>query len=324
MEVSSHCDASCIYCPHTAYKEQWQNRYLPMEAFQNLIPAFVKTRLVYLQGWGEPCTHPHFFDMLRMAKKADCMVGTTTNGTLINQKLIEKLVNEGLDIIGFSLAGVDEKNDLIRKGTQLKQILECIDQINRIKNKLETDNPKIHLAYMLLRSGLNDLEKIPAFLGNTGASETVISSLSLVVNPPMEAESILVSDKNEYLELKHRLIEVRDASANQGAKVHFHIVSPNPKQIYCSENISQAIVVGSDGKISPCVMAQIPTKGENFYYFKGQKQILQSCTFGNILNDSLNNIWNKKEYKHFVRTFLRDEAPTFCQNCLKRFIDNLE
>jgi len=269
VEVSSYCNASCIYCPHTTYKKQWQNRYLPMEAFKNLVPAFAKTRLVYLQGWGEPFTHPHFFDMLRIAKKAGCMVGTTTNGTFINHKLIEKLVNEGLDIIGFSLAGVDEKNDLIRKGTHIKKIIECIDQINRIKNKFGTDNPKIHLAYMLLRAGLNDLEKIPAFLGNTGASETVINSLSLVVNPPMEAESILASDKNEYLELKHRLIEVRDSSANQGAKVHFHIVSPNLEQLYCSENISQAIVVGSDGNISPCVMTQIPAKGENFYYFRG-------------------------------------------------------
>jgi MoaA/NifB/PqqE/SkfB family radical SAM enzyme len=124
VEISSYCNASCIYCPHSAYRNNWQNRYLPTATFRNLIPAFAKTNLVYLQGWGEPFTHPGFFEMLRLAKKACCMVGTTTNGNLLNTEIVEKLVSQGLDVIGFSLAGVDEKNDKIRRGTRIKKVLE--------------------------------------------------------------------------------------------------------------------------------------------------------------------------------------------------------
>ena len=102
VEISSHCNANCIYCPHSAFRANWQNRFLPIEVFQNLIPAFDKTRLIYLQGWGEPFMHPHFFKMLQIAKSADCMVGTTTNGTLLRRETIEKMVCRGLDIIGFS------------------------------------------------------------------------------------------------------------------------------------------------------------------------------------------------------------------------------
>jgi MoaA/NifB/PqqE/SkfB family radical SAM enzyme len=109
VEISSYCNASCIYCPHFAYRKNWQNRYRPIEAFRNLIPAFRKTELVYLQGWGEPFTHPQFFEMLQIAKAAGCRVGTTTNGILIGRETIEKMVSQGLDIIGFSLAGVDKK-----------------------------------------------------------------------------------------------------------------------------------------------------------------------------------------------------------------------
>ena len=102
VEISSYCNASCVYCPHTAYKDNWQNRCLPLEIFKKLVPAFAKTKLIYLQGWGEPFTNPHFFDMLTLAKNAGCMVGTTTNGTLLNTEIIERLVAEGLDIICFS------------------------------------------------------------------------------------------------------------------------------------------------------------------------------------------------------------------------------
>ena len=193
MEISSYCNADCIYCPHFAYRKNWQNRHLPIDAFRNLIPAFRKTELVYLQGWGEPFTHPQFFEMLKLAKRAGCKVGTTTNGTLLNRHLIEKLVIEDLDVIGFSLAGIDEKNDTIRKGTHIDTVLNCMEEIHRAKQKYGSDTPAIHIAYMLLRSGLDELERLPGFLSQTGADQTVVSSLSFVASPEMESESILIS-----------------------------------------------------------------------------------------------------------------------------------
>ena len=127
-----------------------------------------------------------------------------------------------MDIIGFSLAGVDKKNDLIRKGTQIKKVLKSIDEVHRIKNKYRNDSLNINIAFMLLRSGLDDLEKLPVFLENRGVSQTVISSLSLVVEPTMEAESVLASGEKEYLELKKRLFEIKDASSKNGSGVYFH------------------------------------------------------------------------------------------------------
>jgi molybdenum cofactor biosynthesis enzyme MoaA len=226
VEISSYCNANCIYCPHFAYRKNWQHRHLPIDAYRKLMPAFRKTGLVYLQGWGEPFTHPQFLEMLKLAKEVDCIVGTTTNGTLLNRHLIEKLVAEGLDVIGFSLAGLDEKNDTIRKGMQIKTVLKCMEEIHRAKQRYRSKNPAIHIAYALLRSGLDALEKLPEFLSHTGVDQTVVRSLSLVVSPAVESESILVIGKKGYSELKERFIQIRDESAKNGAEVHFHMVSP--------------------------------------------------------------------------------------------------
>jgi hypothetical protein len=118
----------------------------------------------------------------------------------------------------------------------------------------------------LLRSGLDEIESLPGFLSQTGAGQTVVSSLSFVARPVMAAESILSTGVKAYSEFKQRIIQIRDDSANNGAEVHFHIVSPVQNQFSCSENIPHAVVVGSDGSISPCVMKQMPVKGENYYY----------------------------------------------------------
>ena len=322
VEISSYCNASCIYCPHSAFDANWQNRFLPLEAFRNLIPAFAKTHLVYLQGWGEPFLHPQFFEMLQIAKKAGCVVGTTTNGTLLNRETLAKMVTQGLDVIGFSLAGVDQKNDRIRKGTSIKKVLDCMAEIRRLKDRYRVDSPQIHIAYMLLRSGLEDLEKLPQFLSNTGAAQTVLSSLSYVVSPAMEVESVLASGEAEYLELKNRIFEVRKEALSKGSNVHFHLVSPVQNNFSCSENIPRAIVVGSDGSLSPCVMKQIPVQGENVYYINGQICVQQNLSFGKIQQESLKTIWYCTQYRQFVREFRNGNTLVVCQNCLKKRIEN--
>jgi len=323
VEISSLCNCKCVYCPHTEYRANWQNRLLPMELFRSLNPALAKTKLVHLQGWGEPFIHPQFPDLLRLAKKAGCMVGTTTNGTILGYNEIKMLIDEGLDIICFSLAGIDEKNDSIRKGTHIKGVLKCIEEIHRIKNSCGSNKPKIHIAYMLLRSGLNDLEKIPAFLGNAGISQAVISSLSFAVNPVMENQAVLFSDRIQCIELINNLQQIRNEGADKGTDIYFNIVSPLMEGSYCSENIGRAAVVGSDGSLSPCVIAQVPVEGENFYYFRGARQRLRKLTFGNIAHEPLNVIWHQKEYKNFVHSFIKGDVFSFCQNCSKRFHMNL-
>ena len=322
VEISSYCNASCSYCPHFAFGTNWQNRYLPVKVFRKLVPAFARTNLVYLQGWGEPFLHPQFFEMLSIAKEAGCMVGTTTNATLLDREIIQKMINQGLDIIGFSLAGVDQKNDRIRKGTRIKKVLECIAEINRAKDTSGVDKPKIHIAYMLLRSSLEDLEKLPQFLSNTGAAQTVISSLSYAVSPEMEKESVLACGEKEYFELKDRLLEVRSEAVKRGSDVHFHLVSPVQNYFCCSENIPRAVVVGSDGCLSPCVMKQIPVQGDSYYLINGQRRLQQNLSFGNIQQESLKAIWHRKQYRQFVREFCNGSTSIFCQNCLKKRIEN--
>jgi len=322
VEISSYCNAGCIYCPHFAFQRNWQNRFLPLEAFRNLTPAFARTDLVYLQGWGEPFMHPQFFEMLQIAKTAGCRVGTTTNGSLLDRRLIERLVGQGLDIIGFSLAGVDERNDKIRQGTRIKKVMQCMEEIHRARDKYGAGNPEIHIAYMLLRSGLDDLEKLPQFLANTGAAQTVVSSLSYVVSPEMKKESILAHGKAAYAELKDRLIEVKKETGHRHTDVHFHLVSPQQNHFSCSENIPKAVVVGSDGSLSPCVMKQIPVQGDNHYFIDGQKRLQQNLSFGNIQQESLRTIRRNKPYRRFIREFCNGSAPVVCQNCLKKQIEN--
>ncbi len=126
IEVTTHCNARCAYCPHTLYQSSWQSRHLPLPVFQGLLPVLRKTKLVYLQGWGEPLLHPDFFTMVALARQRGCQVGTTTNATLLTGAVIEQIVASGLDILAFSLTGLGPNHDRWRAGTSYEQVLQAI------------------------------------------------------------------------------------------------------------------------------------------------------------------------------------------------------
>ncbi|MFP4455252.1 MAG: radical SAM/SPASM domain-containing protein [Desulfonatronovibrio sp.] len=321
--VTTRCNASCIYCPHAIFRDSWHGRDLSLESFKALVPAFSKTSLVYLQGWGEPLLHPRLFDMLKIVKKKGCMAGLTSNANLLSRDMLIKLADSGLDFLSLSLAGINEKNDVIRKGTSLKKVQKVVQEINRIRAAKGTSSPKIHLAYMLLRSGLDDIAAMPDFFNSMEVDEVVISGLTLAFTPEMEKEMYLADSPEGYQDVREKLLTMKNA-VEEPEKINFHLYNPYQSPGQCSENIHRATFMSVDGYIRPCVCTDFPGFSENQrMFFKGTGYSLSSLEFGNIKEKSLAEIWNDQEYKRFRENFFSEEINKPCAHCAKRFIDDL-
>jgi MoaA/NifB/PqqE/SkfB family radical SAM enzyme len=86
-------------------------------------------RYVHLLG-GETLLNPRFeelVDRLLAAGKQDIYLGFTTNGTVLNIPLIEKLNQFRHVDIGISIETADQLNDYIRKGGNTARVLDNID-----------------------------------------------------------------------------------------------------------------------------------------------------------------------------------------------------
>ena len=317
VEISSQCNSDCLYCPRHAYRNQWQARRLSLKAFKSMAPAFKKTRLVYLQGWGEPFLHPGLFDMAKIAKSAGARVGTTTNGTRVSRPVANRLAAEEFDIIGFSLAGITAENDRIRKGTQIDMIKRAIEDLRQARNKHGAKSPAIHIAYLLLRSNLDEIEHLPDFFANLGVDQVVVSSLSLVTRPELSTEAILADTPEKWTALTKRIQQTMKTAVQKGVDMHFQLVSPFADPKPCDENVRHALVVGADGNVSPCVMTNLPVNAETTHYFDQTPYPLPHMSFGNISNQTINDIWRKPEYKNFRRAFATPNLPTMCRRCYK-------
>lgn len=320
--VTSRCNAACVYCPHWSLRKTWKGKDMSMEVFQSLTPAFSRTELVYLQGWGEPLLHPNFFEMLGLVKKKGAKAGLTSNATLLTEENIRRLTDQGLDILSLSMAGVDDANDRIRKGTSWQKVLTAIETVHKVRISMGRDKPHIHLAYMLLGSNLDDIEKLPVFLNSLGLDQIVISGLTLALDPAMEQEMYLAKSKQEFALLKDRLRNMKN-ELDEPENVFFHIYNPYLSGKVCSENIQKSAYASVDGLIRPCVYTDFPEDADLDRYINSGRHPFSGLNFGSIKDQSLAEIWKGQDYLAFRHDFFNPTINKPCVHCAKRFIDDL-
>jgi MoaA/NifB/PqqE/SkfB family radical SAM enzyme len=316
VEVTTACNAACIYCPRTVYRNAWKDRHLPLETFKKLRPAMRNTHHLHLQGWGEPLLHPDFFEMVAMGKAAGCQVGTTTNGMLLNKERVERVFQSELDIVAFSLAGIDDGNDRVRKGTSLTKVLEAIRLLRTEKEKRGKTKPAVNVAYMLLRSGIVGLRNLPRLLQGSGVSDVVISFLDFVPSDELRGEVIAPGTGPEFDTLRSLLRGVKKECERQGLRLYHPLESSVCDGAVCTENVLRALCIASDGSVTPCVYTNLEAHHVS-YVLSGEKHLYERMTFGNIEERSITRIWRQKAYRAFRRSFKTGQLQAPCRGCSK-------
>lgn len=304
LEVSGLCNANCFYCPHTVFKDSWKGRNITLEEFQRIFPYLKRTKLLYLQGWGEPFCNQELFKMMKIAKEIGCTLGTTTNGMLIKDSDLEKIVEYRVDIIAFSLTGINT-NDILRKGTKIEKVFYNIEELRKIKNKKKTPYPKISIAYMLLRSNLSELDELIYYLENRGISDVVVSLLDFIPHKNLLNESIVPKNEEEYKKLRGKFIQIAAVGKQRHLNIYFNLPHPTKKAPICTERPKTSLFINSLGFVSPCVYTGIPIEREGNIFF------------GNINERSLKEIWKSTEYREFRKSFDTGKLSSVCASCNK-------
>ncbi|MEW6348551.1 MAG: radical SAM protein [Thermodesulfobacteriota bacterium] len=308
VEVTTHCNARCTYCPNWVLRGNRHPGHMDIEVFRRLAKSFPWTEMVHLQGWGEPLLHPDFFEMARIAKKASCRIGTTTNGTLCTAEACERLVEVGFDTVAFSLAGTDDRQDEIRGGARIESVLRAIEILHRTKVLRDSRTPAVHIAYLALRSRLQDVVELPRLLEGMGVSQVVISTLDLVPHDGLASETLAPEGPEEEAGFLSVLEHAASEGRKRGVDVHYRLASHTRKIGYCTEHVTNAVVVSADGSVWPCVFANVAVR---------PTPDAPSFRFGNVGDKSLSEIWATGEYRAFRDAHERRNPPDRCLLCPK-------
>jgi len=330
VEVSAVCNASCAYCVLGCYKGDWAGGLMDMDTFDHIEPNFPKADLVFLQGWGEPLLHPRFWEMVQRVKSADRRVGFTTNGTLLDSETLSRLLDADVDIMGVSLAGTTATmNDRFRQGCDFARIDAALRELKKMKQSRKGEAPSVHLAFMLLKSNWQELNRLPALAAEWGADQVVINNLSFIGSQAMQEESLFL-----HPELWPHIVAVLDKikadAQGMGIELHYYRPDASEPRSVCTENILKACFISYRGDVSPCVLTNISVKeGKPVeYYFQNRAYLVEKFLFGNVNAQPLAEIWNSEKARMFRSAFEKrlgvecpgmTDLPVPCRHCYKLF-----
>ncbi|SVA70463.1 uncharacterized protein METZ01_LOCUS123317 [marine metagenome] len=107
--------------------------FMDFNLFKKVIDDCPELEHLCMHNWGEPLLHKNIFKMIDYAKsKGVRYVVMNTNGTLLTDEMIHRVVDSKLDIIRFSIDGSAETFKKIR-GVDLEKIEESIIKLKKEK-----------------------------------------------------------------------------------------------------------------------------------------------------------------------------------------------
>lgn len=309
LEVSTFCNALCAYCPRTTAGNSWNNIHLTPATLRPLLRHLPSVPYVHLQGWGEPLLNPQFFDLIELVKAHSCRCGTTTNGILLNKSTAEKLVHSGIDLVAFSLTGAGASHDRFRQGAPLAAVLQGIRTLAVAKGFNRKTGPTIHIAYMLLQDGVDEIDNLPGLLEGLAVNEIVVSTLDHVPHPVL-ADQAFVRKSPEWVAVAEKMTKIKTRLAAAGTRLFFdaETATSADHSSTCSERVDRALIIAADGGIHPCVFANLPDSAI------GRKR---KC-FGSLSREGLDKTWWSDRYQSFRASFSNKKFDELCINCPKR------
>ena len=134
IEPTNTCNLRCTFCFVTDGMTR-DGGFMDFDLFKKIIDDCNDLEHLCMHNWGEPLLHKGIFRMIEYAKnKGVNYVVMNTNGTLLTDKMINRIVNSKLDIIRFSIDGSAETFKRVR-GVELENIEKNIKKLKIIKEK---------------------------------------------------------------------------------------------------------------------------------------------------------------------------------------------
>ena len=309
IEVTSRCNLSCVMC----VRQSWREPQGSMEAkvFQAVLEglkAFPNLERVVIGGFGEPLMHPGIVDIVAALRALGLGVTMSTNGLLLERSLAEALLQAGVDTLIVSLDSMHiqaYRQSSLTYGVD--RILENLQGLHGLIRDCGWRLPAVGLEYVVTRSNLAELSRLPDVAKQLGASFVIVTNL---LPHTLEMVSETLYDRDEPLLLGGGWGIQRAGWIAWG--------TPNlPRMKWgavrqCKFIKEPAMVIGWDGGVSPCyaLMHSYP------YYIYGRQKQVDRFVLGFVGERSLAEIWTSEEYVTF-RAKVRDFRFPSCVDCGK-------
>lgn len=278
FEITNHCNFQCLMCKTGVGTALRERGYMSDETFRKVIDE-IKGKGVALKfvGQGEPLLHEKFIDYVKLAKKNGVVCHLTTNGSLLDEMLMQKIIDSGLDSIKFSFQGVDREGyRTLRQKDNFESLLEKIEKLYRMRG--DKESPYITVATSIT----NESEEL------VNAFKERCSDFCDKVEVGITTLEFIEIDKVRNEEAKAALLKLQE------------VQNRNKKRYKCCNQVFDVITVRWNGDVTACCADNDGI-----------------MTLGNIYEKGIQECWNsplQNKYREILAKS-RYEELEICKDC---------
>lgn len=308
IELTTRCPLRCKMCIRTESKD-WQHQDMPLEDFKKILPYLKDVEKVILEGWGESLLYKDLAECISLVKREGPQVGFVTSGKGLTQGYVSKLIEAGIDFIGFSIAGVrPETHARIRINSSLLEIINAIELFREEMKRRGINRPRMHFVFLMLKDNFSEIPLLPSFSKKVGIEEIFLTHIIHITNPFQDDQKVFSygEGENDF----DRFLRETEANARR-LKVKTKRTGLSPVEVpVCEENPLRNLYISSNGEVSPCVYLFPPLPSPFKRIFCGKEYWQERVSFGNIFKTSLSKIWFAEDYIRF-RDFFTERQKRF-------------
>jgi MoaA/NifB/PqqE/SkfB family radical SAM enzyme len=270
--------------------------------FEKIVPYLHDVKSVVLEGWGESLLHKNLVDFIRLAKTAGPEVGFVTSGMGLTSDYAHRIVDAGVDFMGFSLSGATAKtHNAIRVNSDFDALIASMKNIRQLSLNNRLRKPKLHIVFLMLRENVHEIPTLLDLTHKIGINKIVLLNIIQVTSWLQDSHKIFTCEERSLY--KDILKEATNKARRLKIGLSLPAVSPQNVAV-CSENPLDNIYISVDGEVSPCVFLNPPVTSPITRIFCGTEHPTSRVSFGNIFTETLEKIWVSKEYEEFRGAFI--------------------
>lgn len=166
------CNLTCKHCYSISADHDYPGELTTGEVFAVLDDLHAFRVPVLILSGGEPLLRSDLFDIAARARAKRFYVGLSSNGTLIDEPMADRVAAAGFDYVGISLDGIGATHDAFRRQPgAFERSLAAVRSLHR-------RGVKVGLRFTMTEMNRQDLPALLSLLRNEGVDKFYFSHLN--------------------------------------------------------------------------------------------------------------------------------------------------
>ena len=286
VEVAFACNLRCVMCPWREMAKEVVNKgIMTQEIWQSIQPYLSQAQSIDFTGGGEPLLQPRLAQWIAEAKAAGCETGFLSNGLLLNEEKLEKILEAGIDWVCISMDGASaEIYNKIRVGSDFERVCQNVANIDRLR---DNNRPKTMINFVLMRLNFHQMEQIIRLAGRLGVDQVNFKQCDVIRDKAGKNLGLFApGETGEIRKLKKSLKKARRLAKKLRVATTGSAFTPRELPV-CDQDPRDSLFIAYDGTVAPCISLALggPTT------FLGKEASMASVHYGRLPNDDLMDLW---------------------------------